>query len=176
MKRIITILTLIGSFDSGAQTTFAMLNAGGSTNSASYHWKQISGPASILRTPDEVSCRIDSLRAGTFQYELTCINNFGIDKDSVTITVLPSNYSVTILTATYKNTALTWTVGPEKNVSNYYIQKTKQGSSTTTKVTNYTAKGLSKYTYYLSRTIYKYKYQITPIFKNSTKGKTIYFQ
>jgi hypothetical protein len=172
MKGIAVIL-LLASIDASGQ---ALLNGSASTNTVGYHWRQIGGAKSILQTPDSAFCKVDSLKAGTLIFELTCTNQFGMDKDSVMITVLPSPYSVQITSAVQKATSLVWTVEGERGVLYYWLTKSKDGWKTFTKVTNYYARGGIKYTYYLSKTIYKYLYRVTPVFWNFKKGEPVDFK
>lgn len=170
------IFFLIVSLNAHAQTNFALLNGSASTNASTYRWKQIGGAISIMRTPDSVVCKVDSLKAGNLMFELTCTNQFGANKDSVMVTVLPSNYSVSITSALYKITSLVWTVTGEKGVLYYWLRKTRDGGKTYTKVTYYYARGGIKYTYYMSRTVFTYSYIITPVFNNLKNGTTVPFK
>lgn len=175
MRLIITILSVIFYTNIYSQDTSIVLDGSASIGATVYHWRQISGTQGALRTPNLAQCEVDSLTLGLKIFELTCTNQFGISKDSVFI-VITYPYSVEVISATYKTTKLLWTVTPEKNVASYFIQKTKDGGKTFTKVTNYYTRGKLNYTYYLAKTVTTYMYQITPIFRNTLKGQTVIFK
>lgn len=175
------IILMIAAVQCQAQVTSTTLDGTRSTNAVVFHWRQLSGAAAILRTPDAVLCRIDSLKAGISSYELSCTNQFGISKDSVMITVINGIvYSSTILNALCRTSwwtdKLTWITTNESNVSSYLVTKSTGGAFT--KVTSIAAKGNSGYSYTISRAWFSKKpqYRVQAFYKNGALGQPVNFK
>lgn len=84
--------------------------------------------------------------------------------------------SVTIAFPIQHTTNLTWITSNERNVDNYFIEKSRSGSTTWSKTTNFPAKGGGNYKYWISKTFYRYRYRISAIYKDGKKDNPINFQ
>lgn len=180
MKISLTIL-LIAWLQCQGQVASTTLDGTRSTAASNFHWRQVSGAAVILRTPNAVLCRIDSLKAGITLYELTCTNPFGASKDSVIVTVTGGLvYSATILNALCRTILwtdrLSWTTTSESNVGSYLVSKSTGVAYT--KVTGVAAKGNSNYSYTVSRAWFSKKpqYRVQAVFKNGQLGQAVNFK
>lgn len=68
--------------------TTIILDGSQSLYADTYHWRQIDGIAVTLAAPDSAKCQALNLTEGKYEFELTCTNQYGEDKDSVVITVI----------------------------------------------------------------------------------------
>lgn len=173
MKFIALILLSLSGL---AQDTSTVLNGSSSKNSTSYHWRQLTGVVASLQAPDSVVCRVTSLTVGTRQFELSCTNQFGVDRDTVQITVTSIIYSAKI-TNTKINTflwidKLTWSASNVRNVAYFLIEK-----GTWSKVISIISRGNTSYTYTVNRPWFSSipKYRVTPVFINGKSGTSVKF-
>lgn len=89
MKTIFLLLSLLLCLSANAQIdTTIWLDGSASLRADTFHWRQISGATVILSQPDSAKCQALNLREGRYEFELTCSNTNGVDKDSVIITVV----------------------------------------------------------------------------------------
>lgn len=89
MKTILSLLTLTLSLSAFAQIdTTIWLDGSASLRADTFRWRQISGPVITLSQPDSAKCQALNLREGHYEFELTCSNAYGTDKDSIIVTVI----------------------------------------------------------------------------------------
>lgn len=101
MILIIFIFLILTSLNSFAQSdTSVVLDGSKSLRTSVFVWKQIDGKHTKLLTPDSSKCKIEGLKEGKYEYELTCINSVGEDKDTATVTVIKSQTSGLIIDTT----------------------------------------------------------------------------
>jgi hypothetical protein len=174
MKLIIPLLLF--SLNCFSQAT---LDGGSSLNTIAYRWKQLTGVVAKLQTPDSVVCRVTSLTVGTRQFELTCTNQNGVDKDTVQITVVSPTYTASITNPKISTflwiDKLSWNASNVKNATYFLIEKSS--GKTFAPVTQIISRGNTSYQFTVNRSWFSSvpKYKITPMFSNGKFGTTVKF-
>lgn len=87
---------------------------------------------------------------------------------------IPVKDSVVISKAVFYSTALVFSTTYESNINYFWIQKTRNGSTST--VTKIAARGPRDYIYKYYKTIYTYTYKVTAIFYDGLKSNSVTFK
>lgn len=99
MKIFYTIVLFLLQYNLWSQTASTILDGSLSTGVDTYRWRQISGKASQLNTPDSVKCKVTGLTVGKYEYELTVSSSsdsrVGNLLDSVIVYVISGTLSIT---------------------------------------------------------------------------------